>query len=184
MAAITNVGPFAFEQRWTELEEILVAELGSLSEQARGTVLCELCFYGSERCIRILLDRHADVNFRFEYEGRSDVAYRVVAYPRTTPLGQTILGRSQGRFQTLQTLQILLHAKADPNLHTYQGYTPLQLAIIENCPEHAEALLYAGAHPRLPCEDPLIPQGDAFYFVNEYGEERAWARRLLSQRDI
>lgn len=182
MAAITNVGPFAFEQRWTEVEEILVG-LGSLSDKDGGTLLCELCFYGNERCIELLLDRQADANFRFEYQGRSNVAYRVVAYPRTTPIGQTILGSSQGRFQTLPTLRLLLQAEADPNLHTYQGYTPLQLAIVENCPEHAEALLSAGASPRLHCEDPLIPEGDAFYFAKEYGGERAWVRRLLSERE-
>ncbi|WP_116813030.1 ankyrin repeat domain-containing protein [Steroidobacter cummioxidans] len=181
MTALTNIGPFAFEQRWAEVEEILHG-LGSIPEKDRSTLLCELCFYGNVHSIEMLLDRQADVNFRFEYEGRSNVAYRVVAYPRTTPVGQAILGRSQGRFQTLDTLRLLLQAKADPNLHTYQGYTPLQLAIIEDCPDHAEALLSAGANPHLLCEDPLIPDGDAFYFAKEYGRERAWAHRLLPER--
>jgi len=182
MATVASVGPLAFEQRWTEVEEILHG-LGSLPEKDRSTLLCELCFYGNVRCIEMLLDSQVDVNFRFEYEGRSNVAYRVVAYPRTTPIGQAILGRSQGRFQTFETLQLLLQARADPNLHTYQGYTPLQLAIIEDCPEHAEALLSAGANSRLLCEDPLIPEGDAFYFAKQYGGERAWAHRLLSKRE-
>lgn len=175
----SKVGAYAVEQRWTEIQEILLAELGAMSGQARATLLCELCFYGNERCIHILLDAESDANFRFEYRGRSDTAYRVVAYPRTTPIGQTILGQSQGRFHTLSVLRLLLQSKADPNRHTYQGYTPLQLAIIQNLPEHAETLFRAGADPHIVCEDPLIPEGDAFYFIDQYGQDRAWARALL-----
>lgn len=179
---LPNLGAYVADGRWSEVEDLLLsAAAESLGQVDKSTLLCELAYYGQESATRTLLASGADVNFRFELDTRSPFAYKLVAYPRSTPLGQTILGSSYGRFKTLPVMTDLLSAGANPNAPTYQGYTPLQLAIVENRPEHARILLAQGADPHSKCEDPLIDEGDAFYFAEQFAERSSWACELLKK---
>jgi ankyrin repeat protein len=171
---VPNLGAYAADNRWPEIDELLVSPaVHALNRIDKSTLLCELLYYGRESIVQPLLAGGADVNFRFEWHAGSRFAYKVAAYPGSTPLGQTILGASYRRFNTLPAIEALLLARADPNALTYQGYTPLQLAIVQNCPEHALALLTAGADPHLKCEYPV----DAF----ELAQDSPWAREMLSR---
>lgn len=173
---LLNIGSYASDGRWREVSEALAHSRDELTPKDLSVVLCELAYYGKLQVVTKLLDMGADPNFRYDLAEESRLAYILQGFPRTTPVGQTILGSSHGRSQTVDALRILLAKGASPDGFTYQGYTPLQLAIMENCREHAAVLLGRHADPMKRCEDPLIPEGNAFHFAELAGK---WAVDLL-----
>ena len=67
---------------------------------------------------------------------------------------------SPARSDTLDIITLLLKFGADPNQRGINDYTPLHMAVAERHPRAIEALLAAGADPRLrtridDCETPL-----------------------------
>jgi ankyrin repeat protein len=175
---LSQVTVYASDGRWDDIQEILSQfSRSQVSEAEIALVLCELCYYGKIQSIQQLLNAGADPNYRYSGDEESSVVYRLVAYPRTTPLGQTILGCSERHYDTKVVMERLLDCGADPNMHTYAGYTPLQLTILNDCPEHARVLLSRGADPYKLYDD--VEPSDAFDVAREEG--CAWGAKLLSE---
>jgi len=159
--------------RWDEVSEFMEEHLfAGMTNEDRSTILTELSFHGVVELIDKLLQSDADPNYRFDGV-RGELSYDLE--PGTTPLGQTILGAAWKRNQTLNTLNHLLAARANPNGITYSGYTPLQLAIVFGQQDLAIDLLEAGADPYCPSAD--LDKPDAF----EFAADKPWAMTMLEK---
>jgi ankyrin repeat protein len=180
MTPLSKIGIFAQDGRWDEVRSVLCSELTSSSELEKAVLLCQLSYYEHLDLCAFLLRAGADVNYRRLEDDCPHVSFFLE--PRTTPLGQTILGHSYRRRKTIPILELLLHHGADPNLTTAFGYTPLQLAIVENCPEHARVLLNHSADPYKLNEDRIELAENAFELAHARRDERPWATPMLQNR--
>lgn len=136
-------------------------------------LLAELCFHGQTSLVKALLDRGANPNVRYPGAVASLLAFDLE--PGTTAVGQTILGAAWRGHATLPTLEVLLAAGADPDGHTFSGYTPVQLAVALDRREWAAMLLRCGADPYRPSTD--LDRPTAF----DIAEGVAWAEALLRE---
>ena len=175
---IRSIPAYAAERRWRDIVELSTVseQVDLLNETDTSLLIGEFAYYGKEQLIEIFLDRRGDPNFRCrDLRERTIYAPIFESYPDSTPIGQSILGWHKGRFNTIPALNLLLRVGADPDLHTYSGYTPLQLSIVMDCYDHAKMLLEYGADPYKPSTDMDLP--DSFYFA----EESDWAVKLLTE---
>ena len=170
---IIRVGECASHGRWSEVAGIVQRDSAALADVEKSVVLCELVYYGQTELVRLLLGLGANPNYRYEYEHADLASLNLDAYSGTTALGQTVLGCAEHRHDTVATMKALIDAGANPNTHTYNGYTPLQLAIVENCPRHAKILFECGADPAMPSAD--MDRPSAYFFARDVD----WAKKLL-----
>ncbi|GGK36165.1 hypothetical protein GCM10008955_32640 [Deinococcus malanensis] len=168
---MTTVLDHVCNGRWLDVRTFL-EQSPPLGDPDASALLAELCYHGQPELVVFLLTLGANPDVPYHLHSASPHAYDLE--PGTTAVGQTILGSVWGRYDTLSTLEALLSAGADANLHTFSGYTPLQLAIAFDRPAFAEALLRRGADPYRPSTD--LDRPDAFVFAQDH----PWARALLS----
>lgn len=171
-----SIGAYAADGRWGDVAEAINASgVSSLGSRDKSILLCELSYYGRIEPISVLLECGADPNYCYDINDTSIYKYILGAYPRTTALGQAILGAAERKHNTIQVVNMLLNFGANVNLYTYSGYTPLQLAIINDRPAHAELLLQRGADPELFRNDD--ERLNSFDIANEEGVD--WAILML-----
>lgn len=151
----------ASDGRWGEIMAQIPAG-DSFSSEVWSELLVRLAFYGKTCWISALLGNGANPGHRSE--------------TGDTCLSECLSGSSRKR-ATFQTFLQLLAAGADSNEITRGGNRILHLAISENRPEFAVALLMNGADPRLPAPDPDRP--DAFRVARSC--HQAWAVDILER---
>lgn len=173
---MVRVGQCAATGSWSEVTDLIQRDSLELADFEKGVLLCELAYYGQTELVRAVLGLGSDPNYRYEYAHADLEALTVNAYPGTTALGQAILGCADHHHETTIALKALIDAGANPDTHTYNGYTPLQLAIIENCPDHAKLLFDSGADPAMPSAD--MDRPSAYFFARDVD----WARKLLESK--
>lgn len=171
---LIEVGERASHGRWSEIAGIIQRDGTGFADVEKSVLVCELAYYGQTELVCLLLGLQADPNYRYEYDRAELAALNLNAYPGTTALGQSILGCAEHRHDTTATLKALIDAGANPDRHTYRGYTPLQLAIVENCPNHAKLLFEHGADPAMPSAD--MDRPSAYFFARDVD----WAKKLLN----
>ncbi|WKB55279.1 ankyrin repeat domain-containing protein [Eleftheria terrae] len=151
-------------RRW----EAVLGYVDDLCVDADGNglslLLCSVAYFDAPpELIDALVLGGADPSYR--NMGRTDVRFGSGLEPGSTPIGQTVLGASRDRHDTLPALRRLIAAHADVNGFTYSGYTPVQLAIVMGQHAHARMLLESGADPWAPSADPDRPT--AFDFADD-----------------
>lgn len=180
MTNLTSIGALAEDKRWPEIHELLAEGLSTSTLIEKNVLLCELSFFDNLHAVKILIEAGTEVNYRYDLSCGSQIAYTLRAYPSSTPVGQTILGHAHRRFDTAEVLSTLLAAGADVEGKSYSAYTPLQLAIVENCPRHAELLLKAGARVEVAPEK-RTNGTDPLDLAKARSKDRPWAMAMLSK---
>jgi hypothetical protein len=181
----TVVSDMLEARRKGESVDVIWGRLGleQLGFVDRSILLYEFCYTGEIDLVKFLIERGVELDFDSYIAVTQDVGRegRVLTYwedsihPGSTPIGQAILGTADGVAWNMPVLDKLLGAGADPNRHTYSGYTPLQLAIVCDLPEMAGLLLLRGGDPSKPSTD--FDNPTAFDFLDEH----TWARYMLER---
>ncbi len=131
-----------------ELEELtscLDADSGALTARSPDgfTLLHLACFFGHVACVKLLIERGAEVNIAAENESR--------VYPI----------HSAAACNSAEIVTLLLGAGAEADAGQQKDYTALMSAAMHNNLDMAKALLDSGANPNQKSEDDRTPIGMA-----------------------
>lgn len=107
------------------------------------TLLHLACFFGHVACVKLLIERGAEVNVAAENESRVHPIHSAAAC------------------NSAQIVTLLLEAGAEADARQHKDYTALMSAVMHNNLDMARALLDAGANPNQPSEDGRTPIGMA-----------------------